>query len=237
MKITSDTIIGDLVASDYRAATIFKRNKIDFCCQGGRTIEQACSHKHISQDFLIEQLESAMREQIASTPDFNSWPIDLLSDYIEKKHHRFVRQSIEDITPFLAKVARVHGERHPELLEVEALFNGAAVELTKHMYQEENVVFPYVRKMMSESNDDKPSMKTVQHPISQMMQEHDVEGERFRKIAELTDNYNPPSDACNTYRVTLALLRDFEDDLHQHIHLENNILFPKALKMEHEMLV
>lgn len=231
MNITKETIIGELVAQDYRTATVFKQHKIDFCCNGNHTIDDACNKKKIDAAPLIEKLEKAVMESSNSNIDFHAWPLDLLADYIQKKHHRYVEQKIKEITPFLHKVARVHGDRHPELLQVEYLFSESATELTQHLHKEEQVLFPYIRKAVT-SGTSTPTFGSLQNPISVMMQEHDNEGVRFRKIAELTNNYAPPTDACNTYRVTLALLQEFEEDLHLHIHLENNILFPKAIALE-----
>lgn len=236
MNITKDTIIGALVAQDYRTASVFKNSKIDFCCNGNRTIEEACTQKNINGDALIAQLEAATNEVAdAAGIDYKTWPLDLLADYIEKKHHRYVEGKIQEITPFLEKVVRVHGDRHPELAEVEQLFKASAGELTAHMQKEEMILFPFVRKMVEVKNSNtsiQAPFGTVQNPIRMMMHEHEGEGERFRKIAALTDNYTPPADACNTYRVTFALIKEFEEDLHLHIHLENNILFPKSIEME-----
>lgn len=133
--------------------------------------------------------------------------------------------------PYLNKVAAVHGDRHPELREVQDLFIGCAEDLTSHMQKEEQVLFPFIRKM-AVGDDIHAPFGTVQNPINMMMHEHTNEGERFRKIAALTNDYTAPEDACNTYRVTYALLNEFEEDLHLHIHLENNILFPKAIATE-----
>ncbi len=158
-----------------------------------------------------------------------------MADYIEKKHHRYVENKIQEITPFLEKVARVHGDRHPELNEIRQLFDASAGELTAHMKKEEQILFPFIRKMVAAQNQNttvQAPFGTVQNPIQMMMHEHENEGERFRKIAALTDNYTPPEDACNTYRVTFFLLKEFEEDLHLHIHLENNILFPKSIAIE-----
>ncbi|HMS52272.1 MAG: iron-sulfur cluster repair di-iron protein [Sphingobacteriales bacterium] len=236
MNITKQTVIGELVAQDYRTASVFKKNGIDFCCNGNRNIEEACTHKKKNADELIQHLnEVTAQKNDASGVDFNSWPLDLLADYIEKKHHRYVVTRIQEIAPFLHKVARVHGDRHPELIEVEQLFRGTAEDLTNHMEKEEMVLFPFIRKMVSAKQSGTPisaPFGTVQNPINMMKHEHNVEGDRFRKISELTQNYTPPIDACNTYRVTFAMLEEFENDLHQHIHLENNILFPKAIEME-----
>lgn len=235
MNITKETVVGDLVANDYRAASVFKQYGIDFCCNGNRTIEQACTKDNKSSDALIQQLVQATAQQGTSTIDYNSWPLDLLADYIEKKHHRFVEAKIQEILPYLDKITRVHGGHHPELEEVNQLFKESAGELTKHMKKEELILFPFIRKMVKAQHAGETvqaAFGTVQNPISAMMHEHDTEGERFRQIATLTNNYTTPEDGCNTYRVTLSLLKEFEDDLHLHIHLENNILFPKAIELE-----
>lgn len=233
MNINEQTIIGELVANDYRTAAVFKKHNIDFCCNGNRTIENACTQKNISIDKLLQALQEVQTLSSTTISEFNAWPVDLLADYIEKKHHRYVEQRIQDILPFLNKVAKVHGGNHPELLEIQALFLASVAELTTHMKKEELVLFPYIRKMVtSTQNIQAPPFGSVQNPIQMMLHEHNIEGERFRKIAELSNNYTPPSDACNTYKVTYAMLKEFEDDLHLHIHLENNILFPKAIEME-----
>lgn len=141
---------------------------------------------------------------------------------------------------FLDKLCKVHGANHPELFEINEQFNASAGELAMHMKKEELILFPYIKKMVaSKSNhqpEGKPNFGTVQNPINMMMEEHNVEGERFRKIAHLSYNYNPPADACNTYRVAFSLLKEFEEDLHLHIHLENNILFPKSVTLEKELI-
>jgi len=238
MNVTGEMIIGELVAKDYRTAAVFKKQGIDFCCNGNRSIQEACGERGIDERALVNDLQQSLTEDAPAAADYNSWPADLLADYIEKKHHRYVDAKIQEIMPYLEKVVRVHGDRHPELVEVEKLFKESAGELSMHMKKEELVLFPFIRKMVEAGGKFvKPPFGTVQNPINMMHHEHDAEGERFRKIAALTDNYKAPADACNTYRVTFALLKEFEDDLHLHIHLENNILFPRALKMEEDMAV
>lgn len=240
MEITKKSNIGALVAQNYKTANVFKKSGIDFCCNGNRTIEDACNQKKINVDELIQSLQNVT--QINNSADginFNSWPLDLLADYIEKKHHRFVESKILEITPFLNKIVKVHGPQHPELNEVQLLFQGCADELTVHMKKEELVLFPFIRKLELAKQNGTPvnaQFGSVKNPIQNMMNEHTAEGERFRKIAELTNNYTPPQDACNTYKVTFSLLNEFEDDLHQHIHLENNILFPKAIEIEKKFI-
>lgn len=233
MNIHEQTIIGELVAADYRTASVFKGHGIDFCCNGNRTIGEACREKALEPGALIGVLEDVRSQANTAVAAYNSWPADLLADYIEKKHHRYVTAKVAEIAPFLGKVVRVHGERHPELKEVEALFQESAAELSAHMKKEETILFPYIRSMMV-NGAVHAAFGTVENPISVMRHEHDIEGGRFQRIAELTGNYTPPADACNTYRVTFSLLKEFEEDLHLHVHLENNILFPKAIKMEQE---
>ncbi|GAB1403473.1 MAG: iron-sulfur cluster repair di-iron protein [Lentimicrobiaceae bacterium] len=236
MNIQKDQIIGELVARDYRASSVFKKYGIDFCCQGNTTIADACEKKSINPEQVLNDLSAINQSATNGTTDYQSWPLDLLADYIEKKHHRYVEEKSVEIKPYLDKICQVHGNRHPELFEINELFTASVGELAKHMKKEELVLFPFVRKMVkarqSGGSLDTPHFGTVKNPIQSMMAEHDNEGERFRKIEALSKGYTPPEDACNTYRVTLALLKEFEDDLHLHIHLENNILFPKAAEME-----
>lgn len=240
MNITENDIVGELVAKDYRLAAVFKAEGVDFCCRGNRSIKEVVEQNENETENLLEKLNEAITETVGGT-DYDSWPIDLLVDYIEKKHHRYVEEKITEIKPYLAKIVSVHGKQHPELEEIQTLFLNAAEELTMHMKKEELVLFPFVRKLMKYKGSDEkmetPHFCTVENPVAMMKEEHDNEGVRFRKIAELSSNYAPPQDACNTYSVTYALLKEFETDLHLHIHLENNILFPKAIQMEKEMVV
>jgi len=239
MEIHEKNIIGELVAQDYRMAAVFKKYGIDFCCQGNRTIQQACDSKNVRENLVVADLNSIQQAQSGNTTDFQSWPIDLLADYIEKKHHRYVEEKTHEIKPYLDKICRVHGKQHPELFEISELFNAAAGELAMHMKKEELVLFPFVRKMVrvkQEKTKLEPAhFGTVQNPIQMMMHEHTTESERFRKIEQLSNKYTPPQDACNTYRVAFAMLKEFEQDLHLHIHLENNILFPKATELEKQL--
>lgn len=238
MEIIPQDVIGEVVAKNYRTAKVFKDYQIDFCCNGNKTIADACAAKNIDSNKIIEELHRVQSSNNSDTIDYNSWPIDLLADYVEKKHHRYVEEKIPEILPLLNKIVSVHGKRHPELEKIADLFQETAGELTMHMKKEELMLFPYIKNLVkAKENGAVPSSPfgTVANPIQQMMHEHDTEGERFRQIAELTDNYTPPSDACNTYRVTFHLLKEFEDDLHLHIHLENNILFPKAITLEAEL--
>lgn len=240
MNITEKSIIGELVAENYRYATVFKTAGIDFCCSGNRTIQEACERKRIGSDELLANLQSISSSSQQGITDYQSWPLDLLADYIEKKHHRYVEQKSQEIKPYLDKVCRVHGAHHPELLEINEHFTAAVGELTMHMKKEELILFPFIRKMAKAKQDnivlERPHFGSIQNPIQMMEHEHSTEGDRFRKIETLSNNYTAPEDACNTYRVTFALLNEFEQDLHLHIHLENNILFPKSIELEKAVL-
>lgn len=238
--MSQNQIIGELVAHDYRTASVFKKHGIDFCCQGNRTIQEACEKKNIDAKIVLHDLAQISESPADTSTDYQSWPLDLLTDYIEKKHHRYVEEKILEIKPFLNKICSVHGRRHPELLEIQEEFSAAAGELAAHMKKEEFILFPFIRKIAKVRHDglkiDPPRFGTVQHPVQMMMDEHTTEGDRFSRIEELSNQYTPPEDGCSTYRVTFALLKEFEQDLHLHIHLENNILFPKAIALEKELM-
>jgi regulator of cell morphogenesis and NO signaling len=239
MKIQEDQIIGELVAKDYRTAAVFKKYDIDFCCQGSRTISDACNAEQIDELVLLTDLNALLEAPSENTTDYSSWPLDLLADYIEKKHHRYVVEKTLEIQPYLNKICSVHGGRHPELLEIKDHFNATAEALAQHMKKEEFILFPYVRQMVQVQHQNskwQPApFGSVENPIDMMKEEHTTEGDRLRKIESLSNNYTSPEDACNTYRVAIALLQEFEQDLHLHIHLENNILFPKAIALEIEL--
>lgn len=233
---TLEKKIGEIVANDYRTAAVFKNHKIDFCCKGNRSLTEVCEEKKLNIGLLTEELDAVTQQKETNTIDFNFWDLDLLTDYIEKKHHRYVERNIPVLLQYLNKLCKVHGSQHPELFEINKEFNECASALTAHMKKEELVLFPFIRNLVkatiTHQQLNTPHFGTVENPIHMMMHEHDIEGERFRKIAQLSSDYTPPADACGTYKVTFSLLKEFENDLHTHIHLENNILFPRAIKSE-----
>lgn len=227
--------IGNIVAQDFRTAAIFKKHGIDFCCKGGRTIEQACENKNVSPETIYLEIENLPTND-DNTVDFNSWSLDLLADYVEKTHHHYIEEKTPILQAFLDKLCKVHGGRNPELFEIRELFDESAKDLAAHLKKEELILFPFIKQMVNAQKNGTPlrqaSFGTVENPVNMMKHEHTVEGERLRRIGELSNEYNPPADACNTYRVTYAMLQEFENDLHKHIHLENNILFPKSIELE-----
>lgn len=239
MNLIEEKKIADFVAEDFRTAAVFKKYNIDFCCNGNRGIEEATKKSGIDPAKIYRELEEVKLQNNSGTIDYKSWPIDLLADYVEKRHHRYVEEKTPVIIAFLDKLCKVHGTRHPELFEITDEFKTSAGDLAAHMKKEELILFPFIHKMvkakMNGGDLSEPHFGTVENPVQMMMDEHDVEGKRFRKIADLSGNYIPPADGCNTYRVTFEMLAEFEEDLHLHIHLENNILFPKAIKLEQEL--
>lgn len=236
MNTIENTTIGEFVAKDFRTAAVFSKFGIDFCCKGNRTIEEASEKKGADSQTILAEIKAVLESKTDNSIDFNSWPLDLLADYIEKTHHRYVVEKTQVLLPFLNKLCKVHGPSHPELLEINELFLGCAADMAQHMKKEELILFPFIKNMVKAMLTDEllvqPHFGTVENPIEMMKHEHENEGDRFRKIAELTNNYTPPSYACNTFKVTYAMLQEFEKDLHKHIHLENNILFPAAIALE-----
>jgi regulator of cell morphogenesis and NO signaling len=240
MNEIKEKTIGEIVADDYRAAAVFESYGIDFCCGGNITMEEACRQNSVNTNEVADKLTAILNNQQGTSVDFKSWPLDLLADYIQKKHHRYVEEKTPILKQYLVKVCMAHGEQHPELFEIKEAFEASAGQLAMHMKKEELMLFPYIRKMVQARSSGQPLPQApfgnVENPIKTMIEEHDTEGDRFKKISALSDNYNVPADGCNTYMIAYAMLKEFEDDLHLHIHLENNILFPKAIKFEEEFI-
>lgn len=223
--------IANIVANDYRTAAVFSKHKIDFCCKGGRPLETVCKDANIDMQEIIGELVAATTDDSVKVMDYQHLPLDLLIDFIEKKFHREIREKTPIMLGYLEKVATVHGKAYNELYEIYRLFVGCANELEAHMQKEEKVLFPYIKQLFAKETPE-ACFPTIQAPIGVMKHEHEAEGDRFRRIAELSSNYTPPQGACNTYKVAYAMLNEFEQDLHLHIHLENNILFPQAIELE-----
>jgi len=231
--------IAQIVSRDYRTAAVFKKYGIDFCCGGKVLLAETCEQKGVDKFELLNELEEA--QQTESDQNITeTLELDALSDHIVNVHHYYVRKRLPEITPFLDKVVNVHGESHPELLKVQELFNGVKKELTSHMKKEEMVLFPYIKEMVRVQREQKsftqPPFGTIKNPIRLMEQEHQYAGDGFRIMKSITNNFIPPENACNTYRVTFSMLDEFENDVHKHVHLENNILFPRAISLEYDLL-
>ena len=231
--------VADYVSENIKTAHVFKKYGIDFCCGGGVSVKEACNKKNVDYEKLNEELD-AIGKDVTRATDYNNWKLDFLIDHIVNIHHGYVLESIPIATQYAEKVARVHGQNYPELVEVNELFKIVAEELLDHMQKEERILFPYIKAMTTAEKTkgslQAPPFETVENPIRMMEMEHESAGDIFKKIATLTNNYTPPMGACNTFRAMYAKLEEFEQDLHQHVHLENNILFPKAKKLESTLM-
>lgn len=239
MAISGNTQVGEVVRLNFKTAQLFQSYNIDYCCGGAKTISEACTDVGIEPEKLITQLEKMAEDTDPDTEYINNLSPGDLAEYIVKRHHSYVRKYIPFIKESLDKICDVHGSKHPELFEIRKLFGESAGELTMHMQKEEIMLFPYIQKLERSLEDGSPAgnppFGSVANPIKVMIAEHESEGKRFEKIAEISGNYSPPEDACTTYKTTFKQLKEFETDLHRHIHLENNILFPEALEMESKL--
>ena len=229
MKTYKQTKIGDIVTQDFRAAEVFKKAGIDFCCGGSQSLEDACRDKKLDVAEIESELEKLENSEPGSSHKFNEWKLDFLCDYIVNTHHQTVMKLLPELTFYTQKIAEVHGDNHPELPEIANLFAQVDTELRQHLCNEEEVLFPAIREVLKTNSAE--SKATIISEITRMTGEHEFAGGAMDKINELSHSYAVPDDGCNTYRVAYKLLEQFEDDLHIHVHLENNILYPKAMKL------
>ncbi|MBX2990087.1 MAG: iron-sulfur cluster repair di-iron protein [Bacteroidetes bacterium] len=239
MEALQNTTIKSIVTRDYRTAAIFEKYSLDFCCKGGVTIKEACSEKHINAELVLAELEQLTKTLPEETLKYSEWPIDKLVDHIVNVHHKYVREMTPVIYAHTQKVAMVHGHNHPEVIEIARHFEAVASDLQQHMMKEEHMLFPYMKAIVEAKRTNGASIAspfgTIQNPIRMMEAEHQAAGDELYKVRTLSSNYVPPEDACTTYRVSFQELQQFERDLHQHVHLENNLLFPKAIALEQEL--
>lgn len=235
MNTLETKTVGELVTENIKTAHIFKKYGIDFCCGGGISIQKAADKANINYDDLEKELLS-VDNTTNRAANYNSWELDFLTDHIINVHHRYVEETIPLLQQYAARVNKVHGHHYTELEEIQQLFSLVATELGGHLKKEELILFPFIKRLVKAQRDGEAAPQaqfgTVNNPIKMMESEHEEAGEILRKIAVLSNNYTPPAGACNTYRAFYAKLEEFEQDLHQHVHLENNILFPKSLQLE-----
>jgi len=247
MQILKSTILGDIVAENYQAAAVLEKYQLDFCCHGARSLAEACLAKNLDTDKVVQELQQTIDgEGVQNSAEpgvpkgLKDWPLDLMADYVEKTHHRYVTRQTPVIEGYLNKIVQVHGDRHPELTEIREIFQQTAGELAMHMKKEELMLFPFIRKIATAAASGAkiapPPFGSIENPVNAMLADHEAEGERSARIRALCNDYTPPADGCNTYKLTFQLLEAFEKDLHQHIHIENNILFPRAIQMEPTVL-
>ena len=233
MPITAAKTVRELAVEVPNATRVFEKLGIDYCCGGHKPLDEACAGANVSVDRVLAALEKGVDASTDTiTRDWNTAPLSELVDHIVDKHHAYVKSEIPRLQALLAKVVGVHGKNHPELEHVQAAFGELAAELTGHLQKEELILFPYVKKMASDAKPAPSCFGTVQNPIRMMMFEHDNAGAKLREMRAATHDYTLPADSCFSYGTLFSALVEFEADLHQHIHLENNILFPKAIALE-----
>jgi len=239
--LTSKTV-RELALEVPQATRVFERLGIDYCCGGSRSLEEACAAAHIRLEDLERSLAEAEDHSGEAAQDDAAWqraPLFGLIAHIIQKHHYFVRRELRRIEPLLSRVIASHGQKHPELLEVQRQFRGLGEELIQHMLKEEQILFPYVTRLEECDNRRQPmappGFETAANPIRMMMHEHESAGSVLRTMRAQTGDYRLPAGACAGYETLFGALQDFEHDLHQHIHLENNILFPRTLELEEKV--
>ena len=230
--------LGEIAAKDLRKAEVFKKYGLDFCCRGKKTVKEACAEKGLDVNKVEQELQNSDKTSFAARPlPYNDWNLDFLADYIVNTHHSYVKKTIPDIRIYAEKVAKVHGAHHPELLRINQLAQEVCEEMSAHMMKEETVLFPFVKQLIVVKNSGNGkaefgNLETVETPINMMEMEHELVGANMDEIRKISKNYQLSEDACASYSYLFKTLDEFENDLHIHVHLENNILFPKALGLE-----
>lgn len=234
MNVDMNQTVGELVAEQPGRSRVFERFGIDYCCGGKRTLRDACQEKGLD----CQDVQRALATVTASSDapvDWTTRPLTELADHIEQTHHAYLRRELPRLGQMVRKVAAVHGECHPWMLEVDGVFAGLAGELDSHMMKEEQVLFPLIRAMERDgAAGDSGCGQGIGNPVAVMEHEHDDAGRALERMRELSSDYTPPAEACNTFRAVLDGLRELEQDMHQHVHKENNILFPRAMELERQ---
>ncbi len=216
--------VGELVAERPGRSRVFQAFQIDFCCQGGRTLREACERKGIAAASVVEQLEAESADKSSPAQNPANLSPDKLAEYIFQTHHQFLWRELPRLHAMAERVAHVHGGHTPSLVELFHVFCGLEEELTTHLMKEEHILYPAIVEIVREE----AAPNSPDGPIACMLQEHTEAGEALAKLRELSHGFQPPPEACNAYRALFAGLHDLEEDLHRHIHLENAVLFPLA---------
>lgn len=234
MQEIKELTLAQIVNSNHKAANVFEKYHLDFCCKGKRTLKQACTEQQVPLTEVTADLENVLKTNETNV-EFEKMTLTQLSEYIVNTHHAYVKKELPLIYAYLQKVSFKHGERHPELYNIFELFTAVKEEMEGHMKKEELILFPRIKELQKLTEQKTANFQLnigyLQSPITIMEQEHDHAGSLLNEIRLLSNDYNPPADACTTYRLSFAVLQAFEFDLHQHVHLENNILFPNAISM------
>ncbi len=240
MSLQATKTVREFAVENPATTRVFEKLGIDYCCGGQLSLEEACKNAGVEIERVSTLLEEAKTSGVSgasvSEIDFRTMSLAALADYIVRKHHSFTRDEAARITALLEKVCSVHGGNHAELFEIQKIFGALRLEIENHLLKEERMLFPFIALMESSLAFGMPvppaPFGTTRNPIKVMVSEHDAAGEHLREIRTLSNQFDVPTDACVTYQTLYEALEGFEKDLHQHIHLENNILFPRAVEME-----
>ena len=232
MTATLDASLREIVTEDIRAAAVFERFGIDFCCGGRLTLGEACGERHVNALDVLIQINEACGRQDLTTPRFANWSVDALIAHIVRYHHAYVRRVLPSLVAHIERLATAHGQEHPELFDICEIFEIVADEMTTHMNREEGVLFPWIEELVTAvragTPQPAPPFDSGKHPMEMMEHEHQCEAHAMARIRELTGGYTPPADACTSHAVCFRELEAFERDLHLHVHVENNVLYPKV---------
>lgn len=239
MKGEKEETLGQIASKDLRKAEVFKKYGIDFCCGGKKTVKQACADKGLDVALIEKELQQIDKVLDSRPLPYNEWALDFLVDYIVNTHHTYVKKYLPELKVYAAKVAKVHGQQHPELIPIRQLVEEISMEFVPHMSKEEQVLFPYIKEMVASktkgSSLQGAPFGSIHAPIHMMEADHESAGKHMEEIRRLSANFTLPQDACASYSLLYRMLAEFEGDLHTHVHLENNILFPKAVALEKEL--
>lgn len=224
--------VGEIVAEDYRTAKVFDKYGIDYCCGGKIALSDICIENGIDQNEILREIEAVKNIPADRSHNYSSWTNSFLADYIINTHHTYLKENLDQIDAYTQKISQVHGEKHPEVREISAIFAKIVTELNAHLREEEEVCFPAIRRVEEAKKLGKSpaveDIETIARTLERFEAEHNEVGEAVHKIRQLAKDYSLPDDACNTFTITYHKLKEFEEDLHKHVHLENNVLFPKV---------
>lgn len=236
MTFSTETRVREIALFDTRARRVLEDAGVDYCCGGSKSLRDACLEADVPADEIVDRLRKSRELTSPTDAAWNSAPLGELTRHIRDRHHQYVRESIPRVRALLAKVREKHGAKHLQIEEIERLFGVVAREMTAHMQKEEQVLFPYIEALERSANGEgpiePPFFRTVRNPIQMMMKEHAAAGDMVQQIRKASTNYTPPADACTSFQAAFQELREFEEDLHLHVHLENNVLFPRAVDLE-----
>jgi regulator of cell morphogenesis and NO signaling len=227
--------IGEIVAADFRTAAVFEKHGIDFCCGGKVALAATCTEKGLDLAALTNELAAVQNQPAERSQNYSAWPLPFLADYIVNTHHAYLKENDDQIVAYARKIAEVHGAHHPEVIRIAAIFAQIAADMVGHLQEEEEVFFPALKRAdaarIAGAVPDESDRAVIRASLLRLQREHEEIGAAIHEIRHLANGYAIPADVCNTFMLTYRKLNEFEDDLHKHVHLENNILFLKAVAL------